>query len=293
MEVCLFGLFLLVRDADADGNAIGTPCFGQAIIMGIVFAGTILYQWLLNRAFSPLFRYLPITLEDEAVIRDEEFARAQEHQWRLDENEQPGEDIHDVLKARERRSAEENARAEEVEMKAIEARKQRGGLDRKNIGKIVPDAIGELISSKGAWADRSRKEKAHDTSKRDSQHSEIHHRPRHRHHQPIDLEAQKTGGDRIGEALFAGVNDEIEDLTPEERDKLVRRAFQHQALRARRPVIWIPRDELGISDDEILRTQKLSKYIWISNEYTGLDGKSRVIYRRSPPDFSEVDLIEL
>lgn len=90
-----------------------------------------------------------------------------------------------------------------------------------------------------------------------------------------------------------GLNDEIEDLTPEERDKLVRRAFQHQALRAKRPVIWIPRDELGVSDDEILRTQQLSKHIWVSNEYTGLDGKGRVVYRRSPPDFSEVDLIEL
>lgn len=97
----------------------------------------------------------------------------------------------------------------------------------------------------------------------------------------------------MGEALFAGINDEIEDLTPDERDKLVQRAFQHEALRARRPVIWIPRDDLGVSDDEIYRTQNLSKYIWISNEFTGLDSGGRVVYRRSPPDFSEVDLIEL
>ena len=291
MEVCLIGLFLLVRDADEQGNAVGVPCKGQAIIMAIVFLCTVLYQWLLNRAFSPLFRYLPITLEDEAVIRDEEFARAQEKRWHLDEDEQGGEDINDVLEARERRSAEENARAEEIEMKAIEARRSRGPLDPRNIGKIVPDAIGSLIPSKGTWADRSRNEKAHDTSKRDSDHNGARHR--HHHRRPTDLEAQKTGGDRIGEALFSGVRDEIEDLTPEERDKLVRRAFQHQALRARRPVIWIPRDELGISDDEILRTQKLSKQIWVSNEYTGLDGKGRVVYRRSPPDFSEVDLIEL
>ena len=291
MEVCLFGLFLLVRDSDKDGNPVGNPCYAQAIIMGIVFVGTAIYQWLMHRAFSPLFRYLPITLEDEAVIRDEEFARAQEYQWHLNENEQLGEDINDVLAARERRSAEENARAEEVEMKEIEARRKRGGLGPRNLGKIVPGAIGNLIPAKGTWADRSRNEKAHDTSKHDSQHSEVRHRHRHRH--PIDLESQKTGADRIGKALFAGVNDEIEDLTPEERDKLVRRAFQHQALRARRPVIWIPRDELGVSDDEILRTQKLSKHIWISNEYTGLDGKARVVYRRSPPDFSEVDLIEL
>ena len=301
MELCLIGLFLLVRSADKRGNSYGTPCKGQAIIMIIVLIGTIIYQWLLNRAFSPLFRYLPITLEDEAVIRDEEFARAQEKRWRLDENEQPGDDIQDVLEERERRSAEEDERAEEIELKDIEARRQRGRLDPRNIGKVVPNAIGNLIPSKGNWADRSRNEKAYDTSKHgNGPHSNNdaarHRRQQQQHHTgrpPTDLEAQKTGGDRIGEALFSGLNDEIEDLTPEERDQLVRRAFQHQALRAPRPVIWIPRDELGISDDEIRRTQALSRHIWISNEYTGLDGKGRVVYRRSPPDFSEVDLIEL
>lgn len=293
MEVCLIGLFLLVRDADDQGISYGSPCKGQAIIMAVVFVFTVLYQWLLNRAFSPLFRYLPITLEDEAVIRDEEFARAQESQWRLDENEQPGEDIHDVLEDRERRSREEDARAEEIELKEIEARIQRGRLNPKGsgIGKIVPDAIGNLIPSKGTWADRSRKETPHGTPKHDSHVITKLHRDRLR--KATDVEAQKSGSDRVGEALFAGVNDEIEDLTPDERDQLVRHAFQHQALRARRPVIWIPRDELGVSDDEILRTQKLSKHIWISNEYTGLDKKGRVVYRRSPPDFSEVDLIEL
>ena len=97
----------------------------------------------------------------------------------------------------------------------------------------------------------------------------------------------------IADALFAGINDEIEDLTPEERDILIRRAFQHEALRARRPVIWIPRDDLGISDDEIQRTKRFSDHIWISNEHTGLDGKARVVYRKSPPDFSQLDLIAL
>lgn len=289
MEVCLIGLFFLVRGSDTDGNATGTPCKGQAIVMIGVFFGTVIYHWLLNHAFGPLFRYLPITLEDEAVMRDEEFAKAQQHQWMLDENEQQGDDINEVLEARERRSREEDQRAQEIEMEEIESRKQRGALDPRNLSKIVPDAVGNLMSTPGAWASRSRNEKARDTSKRDSQNSDI----RRRHRKRVDLEAQKTGGDRIGEALFAGVNDEIEDLTPEERDKLVRRAFQHQALRARRPVIWIPRDELGVSDDEVLRTQKFSQHIWISNEYTGLDKKGRVMYRRSPPDFSEVDLIEL
>ena len=95
------------------------------------------------------------------------------------------------------------------------------------------------------------------------------------------------------QALFAGIHDELEDLTPDERDQLVQRAFQHEALRAKRPVIWIPRDDLGVSDDEVYRTQRFSKHVWISNEYQALDGKCRTIFSRSPPDFSEVDLIQL
>lgn len=290
MELCLVGLFFLVRDSDELGNSVGTPCKGQGIVMIVVFFLTMMYQYLLNRAFGPLFRYLPITLEDEAVERDEEFARAQEKRWNLDENEQEGDDINDVLEERARRSEEESRQAEEIEMKQIEARTGRGRLDPRHLGSMVPGAIGHFLPARASWADRSKNRKTNDSAKPNHGRFNSSHRPPRK---VIDPESQFSATNPIGEALFAGINDEIEDLTPDERDKLVQRAFQHEALRAKRPVIWIPRDELGVSDDEIHRTQRFSKHIWISNEYTGLDGKSRVVYRRSPPDFSEVDLIEL
>ncbi|KAL8694289.1 MAG: hypothetical protein Q9218_001057 [Villophora microphyllina] len=301
MELCLIGLFFLVRDDDGKGKPTGTPCKGQAIIMIVVLILTVVYQFLLNNAFAPLFRYLPITLEDEAVIRDEEFARAQEKRWRLADGEREGDDINDLLEERERRSLEESRKAEEVELKEIEARKSRIGskVDPRNLDGMLPDAVTKILPSlpkKGGWADRSRQRATSNNMLHPDHaaHAGHHH---HRHdqgqsRQPTDIEAQRSGT-KIGEALFSGLNDEIEDLTPEERDKLVQRAFQHSALRARRPVIWIPRDDLGVSDDEIMRTKELSEHIWISNEFCGLDGKGRVIYRKSPPDFSEVDLIEL
>ncbi|KAL8760258.1 MAG: hypothetical protein Q9199_000157 [Rusavskia elegans] len=294
MELCLIGLFFLVRDADENGESVGTPCRGQAIIMVVALILTILYQFLLNNAFAPLFRYLPITLEDEAVGRDEEFARAQEKRWRLADGEREGDDINDVLEERERRSLEESKKAEELELKEIASRRDRSTLDPKSLDGMVSDAFTKILPSpkKGAWADRSRQRAHAGASKMLSpDHAQADHRHRWSRN-PTDIEAQQSGT-KIGEALFSGLHDEIEDLTPAERDKLVRRAFQHSALRARRPVIWVPRDDLGVCDDEIRRTQKLSEHIWISNEYIGLDGKCRVIYRRSPPDFSEVDLIEL
>ncbi|KAL8772178.1 MAG: hypothetical protein Q9209_002613 [Squamulea sp. 1 TL-2023] len=294
MELCLIGLFFLVRNADENGNSIGTPCKGQAIIMIIVLILTVLYQFLLNSAFAPLFRYLPITLEDEAVIRDEEFARAQEKKWRLADGEREGDDINDVLEERERRSIEESKKAEELELREIASRRAHSTLDPKNLDGLIPDAVTKMLPlpKKGGWADRSRQRAHTDANKMLAPNHAGHRHHRHQSREPTDIEAQESGT-KIGNALFSGLNDEIEDLTPEERDKLVQRAFQHSALRARRPVIWVPRDDLGVSDDEIRQTQKLSGHIWISNEYIGLDGKCRVIYRKSPPDFSEVDLIEL
>lgn len=295
MELCLIGLFFLVKDATSDGAAYGTPCKVQGIIMIVVLILTFLYQWLLNQAFGPLLRYLPITLEDEAVMRDEEFGRAQEKKWKLDDQEQETDDINDALRHRERLSVDENRAAEGIEMQNIEVLNERGRLNPGHLGHLVPEAVENLVPVKASsWADRSRKKTPYSPKENRQVLSPRHHHRQHHHvHKSPDVEAQRNGTNAIGEALFAGINDEIEDLTPDERDKLVRRAFQHEALRARRPVIWIPRDDLGVSDDEIHRTQKLSKYIWISNEFTGVDSNGRVVYRRSPPDFSEVDLIEL
>lgn len=108
-----------------------------------------------------------------------------------------------------------------------------------------------------------------------------------------DIEAQRAARQQLADALYSGVNDELEDLTPDQRDTLVQRAFQHSALRARRPVIWLPRDALGVSDDEVRRMGQFSNNLWVSNVRQGLDSKGRCVYSGAPPDFSEVDLIKL
>jgi hypothetical protein len=232
MEVCLVGLFFLVRDTQGS-----VACAPHALIMIIATILTIVYQFTLNQAFGPLLTYLPITLEDDAVIRDEEFAKEQDERRRknlLGKEEQPGENLNDLLEARER--------AEEEGSSSIEL---------KNMEKPTRPTI-EDVETGGSGS--------------------------------IPNQAVE---------LFQDIADEIEDLTPEERDALVARAFQHPAIRAKRPVIWIPRDDLGVSDDEIRRTMKFSEKVWISNEYAGLDRKGKVRYSRSPPDFDMRDLIEL
>ncbi|KAH6973343.1 hypothetical protein EDB80DRAFT_595877 [Ilyonectria destructans] len=204
MELCISGLFFIVED-----NHGTKTCTVHGIVMILIFISTVIYQVLLNKILGPLFRHLPITYEDEALLRDEAFQRAQGHRpARLDDYEQ-----------------EVNA----------------GG----------------------------------DSSMFD----------------PENM-PQTTQRNMI-DAFYTGIPDEMEDLTPDDRELLTFYAFQHEALRSHRPTVWIPRDDLGISEDEIIRTRAYSRNISICNRGTALDSKARVVYGGNPPDFSKMSLINL
>ena len=280
MELALAGLFFIVRDENGK-----SACTTHGVIMIVAIILTIIYQVLLNRSFGPLFRYLPITVEDEACIRDEAFARAQARRLGLDEDSY--EDEPEEGKDKSPDSAEPPPE-DEIELK------QMSGHGRQDGGLFAPL---NAVKKVGSWAQRdgtkafkaltlqNNRDNRRSSNKRQSLSAAEYRRLLRQK----DEEAQRA----IGDALFGGYHDEIEDLMPEERDALVRYAFQHSALRARRPTVWIPRDDIGVSDNEIRRTRELSEYVWVSNEGTALDGKVRVVYGRAPPDFSEVDLINL
>ena len=326
MELCLIGFFLLARNPG--GNV---ACLPQAAIMIVALVLTVLYQWALNGAFQPLFRYLPITLEDEAVIRDEEFARAQASKFGRNEQQDHSDDMPDEVADRERDDQDAEAYAIDRGMTHIDERRpsryssNRQGLSptMSSMDRIRSPQIRQqdrLSVNRDTWHnDRWRNVSSTNSTIDVTKLQHLinpHHRrsvapdhektasPATHHAQSRDAEAQHV----VGDVLFSGFADELEDLTPEERDLLVRYAFQHSALRAKRPVVWIPRDKLGVSDDEIRRTKKMSTVkseqgekgagvektnVWMSNEGTALDGKGKVVFRRSPPDFSNVDLIAL
>lgn len=302
MEVCLIGLFFLVRDANGE-----VACEGQAICMIVVLVLTVGYQILLNEAFGPLFQYLPITLEDDAVRRDEEFRRAQHARLGLtvdddddeDDEESDGKNLEHRLAEQEREERHEGQPEKGIELKRLET--DREDLKRNTSGGLLSTPT--MGKKRPSWADRSPTAKSwaerSPTTNRRSKYFGVNSATASptlsnlRKKMAQDTEAQGPAEHKMGHALFAGIHDELEDLTPDERDQLVQRAFQHEALRAKRPVIWIPRDDIGVSNDEVYRTQRFSKHIWVSNEYQALDGKCRTIFSRSPPDFSEVDLIQL
>ncbi|KAL2208980.1 DUF221-domain-containing protein [Sarocladium strictum] len=271
MEACLAGLFFIVVDEKKNHS-----CTTHGIIMIVCLILTAVYQILLNYAFSPLFRYLPITFEDEAVLRDEAFQRAQDHRLGLDDIDD--EDWHGDQGTKVASPLSEKSRHRgEMANGDIEMNDMKG---RQGTSHFMRNPMRQV----GTWAKDGGQQLKKLRPRANSQATEYRLQRRQK-----DLEAQRA----IGEALYGGFHDEIEDLTPEERDWMVRHAFTHSALRARRPVVWIPRDDLGVSDDEIRRTKEFSEHIWITNEGTALDSKVRVVYGKNPPDFSEVDLINL
>lgn len=251
MELCLIGLFFITQ------NGNGKPLLPQAIIMIIVLIFTIVYQVLLNSAFSPLFRYLPVTFEDEAVLRDRAFERAQA-----------------------RRLGYDDAIDDETTALTGDGDIPLKNLDSAADGKQDKKGNARGIRSIGTWAARTGanvRTKAFD--------SEAARRRRRR-----DIEANM----KMSDALYGSYQDEIEDLSPEQRNALIKHAFKHAALRSRKPTIWIPKDDTGVSEDEIKRTRDFAgENIWIDNKGAALNGKCQVVYGKSPPDFSQADLITL
>lgn len=52
-------------------------------------------------------------------------------------------------------------------------------------------------------------------------------------------------------------------------------------------MVWLPRDELGISNDEIARTGQRYGYIWMSNVDVTIDGDGKMHYAEDAlaPDY--------
>lgn len=310
--LCLVGLFFLVKDENNN-----QACIPHAIIMIVVLAFTVLFQVLLNRAFGPLFTYLPITFEDEAVERDEEFQRRQAARWQDEHHEhQP---LNSELQEKEdkvlgdsrlleetdedRRKSRDHYRTEDIEMKTMESSQHRNSLTPYNSS---GNPSGGRKS--GAWADKSRSRSRSHSQQRSSRRDSKRHGSGINSFRPLNALTNviKTGLDDAAKPirdleaqtnpevnLFDDIEDTLEDVEPEVRQKLIKRAFQHPATRALQPAIWIPHDQLGISNDEIERTGRFSSRIWITSVNARLDAAGNVVYRGLPPDRDPFQNIEV
>ncbi|UPX17273.1 uncharacterized protein EKO05_0007639 [Ascochyta rabiei] len=293
LELCLVGLFFLQENR---------ACVPHAIIMIVVLALTVLYQFVLNRAFGPLFTYLPITFEDEAVERDEEFQRAQAGRWTKEEDAEH----QSLVGEHAAQTAEERERAHMEEMDRLDAQRTPSG--NGNDAYELEEFNSPERSRKTNWANKSH------TSVNDSRSRSRSHTTPKKHHRkaPLDVftDTLKRGLNDVTDGvtrpvrdiesqvlptanLFDNIDDELQDIEPEARQKLIKRSFQHPATRTIQPAVWVPHDELGVAKDEIQRTSAFSQQIWITSVNARLDGGGRVMYRGLPPDRDPFENMEV
>jgi hypothetical protein len=85
----------------------------------------------------------------------------------------------------------------------------------------------------------------------------------------------------------------LNEVPIHQREILINEAFKHYALTVRQPTIWIPRDSLHVSEDEIDQCKQISGSIDMSNDGAYLDDHGRVVCHDKPPDFSEFSYVKL
>lgn len=285
MEVCLIGLFFLVRNTKNE-----VACVAQGIIMAVVLVFTILYQIWIMHHLRPLFKYAPVRLdvESKALLAnyEEERRASNSRAGETPENASPesrDEDAKDSLDADHTVSPPQTA-----------ATNDRPPLWQRNSSHRSQDIQAQKREdAKAAQSILARLNKPLDDTRLAALenklgNSEVRHGnvllPRRK-----DIESQMLD-DPISRIIMQH-NDELENLDPEERDMLVSVAFMHPVLRETSPSVWIPSDDLGVSDDEVRRTREFSSDVVIDNRGAYFDQKLKVQVDKPPPDMSEFALI--
>ena len=297
MEVCLISLFFLVRDTG--GHVV---CEAQGIIMSIVLVFTILYQIWLAVNFNGLFKYAPLRLEGETLLQDDEL-EATSLTANMDDNRES-----DETTAAHEEPVENSGKlrpsAEQLEKDTQHLGTHHLSLSDKRRSRSQSAVTAHLsYRSMEMEAQKNR-------DKRKSQ------RILARLNQPIDetrlasFESQVAQVARVGHPIIPQKrhvqsrmmndpiskiimqhNDELDKLTSEERDMLISVAFTHPVLRETKPTVWIPNDDMGVSNDEVRRTRQSVRDVAIDNRGAFFNKKLKVQVDKPPPDMSEFALV--
>jgi calcium permeable stress-gated cation channel len=309
MEVCMIGLFFLVRDAQ---NQVA--CEAQGIIMSIAFVLTIMYQIWLSLHFNGLFRYAPIQLVSEPLLEDNQAEAGAEGARSSSESGPPEagptasasgitaattekdtvvsgklhgmpENIHEPEESSGPTFLAENRQRGSSQSQSLHtANISRRGTDMEEQIKHDTHSAKRILARLNRPLDGARlaELEAHLVQAEALVSSTI--IPRKRAVQALMMK------DPISRIIMQH-NDDLEALTEEERDMLVSIAFTHPVLRASKPGVWIPRDEFGVSDDEVRRTREFGKDIVIENRGAHFNRKLKVEVDKPPPDMSEFALV--
>ncbi|KAL8985322.1 MAG: hypothetical protein Q9177_004467 [Variospora cf. flavescens] len=249
MEIALIGLFLLVRDVQEN-----VACKSQAIVVIILLILTAAAHFVMERHLRPLYEFLPVTVEDSAVD-----AERRAFITRDDDCETPPErPEHEKYT-----SSADAAGSETSPAKTLDG----------------SSAIPEQEKSMSTTAHNARSALTRLRRETTARITEMQiHLP-----ELPNISRRREVADQLSAAI-AGYPDELTDLSPDERAAQLKAAFQDPVTREPAPVVWIPQDPAGVSEDALRQARKYGRYLQYSNAGAYLTAKNKCEVTQPAPD---------
>lgn len=299
MVLALIGLFFLVRKPGDPATSGDSVCKAQAIVMIVVGLLTIAYHYSLYRLVSPLLRTIPITLEDDAVIRDEKFHKQLLKRLGISAAEEQDEaEGKESVNANRPGTSQTQADAEKWYHKhGRHATTAFEGAEEQVLRRLRLRQA-RRVDDPAAVEKSGAQHESHQSDEVDGVLEKLRKRQERKsveqgHRSVIEAEHGNIKGEDAIPGILAAYNDELANLLPADREALIDVAYTHPSLRERRPIVWLPDDDLGICRDEISRMRKYSKDILASTKGAYFKEKDLACgITTAPPDFSEYWLIE-
>ena len=260
-EICLIGLFFISPGARAQG-----------VVMVVVLVITVLFQIQLSKNFDPLITYLPIDIQEELAGKVQE-QRSEDGQKPADDEESKGVP---EMKSVGNASPGLNISPQLGELEFESPESSKSGKKADVPEPVVEEAdVNMEEGSESRWYPSIR-----DHVKRMNEKIPI----------PGFLKKKGKEDEDDGENVDTTLSRKFaHELT---HDELTAIAFQHEALRARPPILWIPDDELGIAKDEIRHTKlECGDEINITCKGATLDSNGKIVWLDNPPDYVPPSII--
>ena len=282
LEIALIGLFFLVRNSE--DNVACTP---QAIIMIVALVLTGIFHWVLEANLRPLYEFLPVSLEDDAADKERERFRG----------------ITDMPSSTGEDSAVREGKSIELSHPMSSSEQHRAG-DSAELSNPSSSGSEQLVHTNGkdAISDRGIKQRpsdmqTHETTGTDAAtrkaflglRKQIAARLANNESQThsilprTDISRRIEVGNQLGAAI-ADYPDELTDLSLQELEAELKVAYQDPITREPAPIIWIPQDAAGVSEDMIKQASKYGRLVQYSNAGAYLSKANKCEITRPAPD---------
>lgn len=264
LEITLIGLFFLVRNTNDD--VVATP---QAIIMIIALVFTAAYHYVLEYVLSPLYDIVPVTLEDKAADAERERFMPASMRPRTSEDTE--------VAQRSPSSAEPGSPESQVRLRSSSEKVGSQQVD----GSSEQDRPAKGIVNIAADA-RNMMLRLHERI--EVRLADAHERTGRNLDRITRGRARKMEvADQLGQSI-SGYPDELSDLSPPERLVELQAAYQDPVTREPQPIIWVPQDTAGLSEELVGTSRKYGRWLQYSNAGAYLTDKGKCEVTQPAPD---------